>query len=50
MLEDSPAALIAGARQCGKTTLARDIGAELGYQYFTFDEDLWAVPAGMLWG
>lgn len=38
-LTDSPAVLIHGARQCGKTTLARMVGEPLGYQYFTFDDE-----------
>ena len=37
-LTDSPAVLIHGPRQCGKTTLARMVAEPLGYQYFTFDE------------
>ncbi len=37
-LEDSPAVLIHGPRQCGKTTLARLTGDEKGYDYFTFDD------------
>jgi len=39
-LEDSPAVLIHGPRQCGKTTLAQVVGKRMGYAYFTFDEDL----------
>ena len=38
-LRDTPAVLIHGPRQCGKTTLARSIGEPLGYQYFSFDDD-----------
>lgn len=38
-LSDTPAVLIHGPRQCGKTTLARVIGADLGYEYMTFDDD-----------
>lgn len=38
-LLDSPAVLIHGPRQCGKTTLARTAGAQLGYTYLTFDDD-----------
>jgi hypothetical protein len=37
-LEDSPAVLIHGPRQCGKTTLARRVGDRLGHAYFTFDD------------
>lgn len=38
-LSDSPAVLIHGPRQCGKTTLARAVGDRLGYDYKTFDDD-----------
>ncbi len=38
-LADSPAVLIQGPRQCGKTTLAQTIGESEGYQYSTFDDD-----------
>lgn len=38
-LTDSPAVLIQGPRQCGKTTLARTAGKSEGYQYFTFDDE-----------
>ena len=38
-LEDTPVILIHGSRQCGKTTLATEVGQQLGYQYFTFDDD-----------
>ena len=38
-LADSPAVLIQGPRQCGKTTLARTVGESEGYQYFTFDDE-----------
>lgn len=38
-LRDTPAVLIHGPRQCGKTTLARAIGEPLGYDYFSFDDD-----------
>jgi len=34
---DSPVTLIHGPRQCGKTTLSRNIGKTLGYSYYTFD-------------
>lgn len=36
-LSRSPAVLLTGARQTGKTTLAQAIGRELGYGYVTFD-------------
>ena len=39
-LADSPAVLIHGPRQCGKTTLARIVGASRGYRYITFDDDV----------
>lgn len=37
-LADSPAVLIHGPRQSGKTTLARMAGKRAGYAYFTFDD------------
>ena len=37
-LADSPAVLIHGPRQCGKTTLAQTIGERTGYTYLTFDD------------
>jgi hypothetical protein len=39
-LADSPAVLIHGPRQCGKTTLARMVGEPMGYAYVTFDDDV----------
>ena len=39
-LTDSPVVLIHGPRQCGKTTLARIVGAPRGYGYITFDDDV----------
>ena len=39
-LADTPAVLIHGPRQCGKTTLARMVGDRRGYSYFTFDDDV----------
>ena len=38
-LADSPAVLIHGPRQCGKTTLARTSAASRGYPYVSFDDD-----------
>ena len=38
-LKDSPVVLLQGPRQCGKTTLAQTVGKQLGYQYFTLDDD-----------
>ena len=37
-LRDTPAVLIHGPRQSGKTTLARAIGEPQGYQYVSFDD------------
>jgi uncharacterized protein len=45
-LADTPAVLIHGPRQCGKTTLARTVGEPRGYRYVTFDDD--AVVAAAL--
>ena len=44
-LADSPVVLIHGPRQCGKTTLARQIGDESGFGYFTFDDDVQRAAA-----
>ena len=44
-LSDSPAVLILGPRQCGKTTLARQAEKALGYQYFTFDDENMRISA-----
>ena len=54
-LADSPAVLIHGPRQCGKTTLARLVGDSLGYDYISFDDDVAraaaaADPAGFVSG
>ncbi len=38
VLTDTPVVLIHGPRQSGKTTLARMIGEERDYSYFTFDD------------
>jgi len=37
-LEDTPAVLVHGPRQCGKTTLAKVTGERLGYAYFSLDD------------
>jgi len=37
-LADTPAVLIHGPRQCGKTTLAMQIGQRRRYRYYTFDD------------
>ncbi len=37
-LDDSPSVLVHGPRQCGKSTLARNVGEPLGYAYRTFDD------------
>jgi uncharacterized protein len=44
-LADSPVVLLHGPRQCGKTTLARMVGDELGFTYFTFDDDVQRAAA-----
>ena len=49
----SPAVLVHGPRQCGKTTLVRSVGGPLGYSYISFDDDVACVtaeadPAGFL--
>lgn len=38
-LRYSPAVLLQGSRQCGKTTLARMVGESGGYSYYTFDAE-----------
>lgn len=38
-IADSPAVLIHGPRQSGKSTLARAVGEARGYRYLTFDDD-----------
>jgi len=44
-LSDTPAVLIHGPRQCGKTTLARMFGEKRGYSYFSFDESVLSSAA-----
>jgi uncharacterized protein len=44
-LADSPVVLIHGPRQCGKTTLARQVGDEQGFAYYTFDDDVQRAAA-----
>ncbi len=39
-LADTPVVLIHGPRQCGKTTLARQVGDKAGYAYISFDDDV----------
>lgn len=38
-LSDSPAVLLHGPRQCGKTTLAKMVGENLGYAYLNLDDE-----------
>jgi len=52
-LADSPAVLIHGPRQCGKTTLARAVGERHGHAYVSFDDEVArgaaeADPAGFV--
>ena len=54
-LADSPAVLVHGPRQCGKTTLACLVGDSRGYAYISFDDDVArtaaeADPAGFVAG
>ncbi len=44
-LDDSPAVLIHGPRQSGKTTLAQTIGRKRGYRYFNLDDDVLRAAA-----
>jgi len=39
-LADTPVVLVHGPRQCGKTTLARQVGDAKGFAYFSFDDDV----------
>lgn len=39
-LKDSPAVLIHGPRQCGKTTLAQIVGKSKKYKYISFDDNV----------
>ena len=45
VLADSPAVLIQGPRQCGKTTLARTSAASRSYPYVSFDDDAMRAAA-----
>ena len=54
-LADSPAVLIHGPRQSGKTTLARVVGDPRGYDYISFDDNIARIaadsdPAGFVGG
>jgi predicted AAA+ superfamily ATPase len=44
-LSDSPVVLIHGPRQCGKTTLARQVGDAGGFVYLSFDDDVQRAAA-----
>lgn len=44
-LRDTPAVLIHGPRQSGKTTLARAVGEPRGYRYVSFDDEAAATAA-----
>jgi len=44
-LADSPVVLIHGPRQCGKTTLARQVRDAAGYTYLSFDDDVQRAAA-----
>jgi len=44
-LADTPVVLVHGPRQCGKTTLARQVGDAAGYTYVSFDDDVTLAAA-----
>ncbi|MBW6487058.1 MAG: ATP-binding protein [Syntrophobacterales bacterium] len=44
-LADSPVVLIHGPRQCGKTTLACQVGDMAGFTYLSFDDDVQRAAA-----
>ena len=44
-LTDTPVVLIHGPRQCGKTTLARQVGDAAGFTYLSFDDDVQRASA-----
>jgi hypothetical protein len=44
-LRDTPAVLVHGPRQSGKTTLARTVGESRGDRYVSFDDDATRVAA-----
>ncbi|GAB6113248.1 ATP-binding protein [Desulfomicrobium salsuginis] len=44
-LADAPVVLIHGPRQCGKTTLARQAGETVGFDYISFDDDVQRAAA-----
>ncbi|MBI3319948.1 MAG: ATP-binding protein [Candidatus Omnitrophica bacterium] len=44
-LADTPVVLVHGPRQCGKTTLARQVGDTAGYAYVSFDDDVTLAAA-----
>ena len=44
-LDDTPAVLIHGPRQSGKTTLARTVGRKRSYQYLNLDDDVLRAAA-----
>lgn len=45
-MSDTPVVLLNGARQTGKTTLARELAARTGAQYFTLDDSATLALAG----